>query len=175
MKTTEQIEGWFNHQNAYKYLLDNMPPKGTFVELGAWMGKSTSFLCDNAKEQEIYVIDTWKGSENELDSYHSAAKSQDILAIFMENMGSRKYNAIQGESLMVAKTFEDESLDVVFIDLTHTYEAVKADIAAWAPKVKKGGFIAGDDYHPNWPEVMKAVDEVYPNRIVIDDAWIVQK
>lgn len=152
-----------------------MPPHGKFYELGAWMGKSTSWLCDNAREQQIFVLDTWKGSENELDTYHSAAKSQDIFQIFKDNMGSRKYTPIQGESLKVAQTIEDESLDVVFIDLTHTYESVKADIAAWLPKVKKGGYISGDDYHENWPEVMRAVDEVFPNRMVIDDAWIVQK
>jgi predicted alpha/beta hydrolase family esterase len=51
-------------------------------------------------------------------------------------------------------------LDFVFIDADHKYESVKADIAAWLPKVRPGGHIAGHDYHSDWPGVQKAVDEV---------------
>jgi predicted O-methyltransferase YrrM len=175
MKQTNDIEGWFNHENAYRYLLANIPMNGKFLELGAWMGKSTSYLCDNAQGREIFVLDTWKGSPNELDTYHSAAKTTDIFEVFKDNMGSRKYIALRGESLEIAKTIEDESFDVVFIDLTHTYESVNEDIKAWWPKVKKGGFLAGDDYHDNWPGVKKAVEENFASFEIIDDAWIVKK
>lgn len=175
MKKTEQIEGWFNHQNAYLHLLREMPQDGKFIELGAWLGKSTSYLCDNARvNQEIYVLDSWEGSPNELDSYHAKAKEGRLYDEFLENMGSRKFNPIKGYSEDESKNFEDAFFDVVFIDLTHTYEAVKRDIELWLPKVKKGGFISGDDYHENWPEVMRAVDEIFPEREIIDDAWIVK-
>jgi predicted O-methyltransferase YrrM len=175
MKSTKEIQGWFNHQAAYDYLLANMPKDGTFVELGAWLGKSSSYLCDKATGQDIIIVDTWKGSPNELTTAHKLATEQDIYQLFVENMGERKYKAIKATSKAAARKFKAESLDVVFIDLTHTYEAVKEDIKLWLPKVKKGGYIAGDDYHENWKGVIQAVDELLPHATFIDDCWIYQK
>lgn len=175
MKTTSQIDGWFNHQAAYDYLLANMPKDGTFVELGAWLGKSSSYLCDKATGQDIIIVDTWKGSPNELTTTHKLATKQDIYPLFLENMGDRKYTAIKATSKAAARKFKAESLDVVFIDLTHTYEAVKEDIKLWLPKVKKGGYIAGDDYHENWKGVIQAVDELLPHATFIDDCWLYKK
>lgn len=175
MKATKQIQGWFNHQAAYDYLLANMPEDGTFVELGAWLGKSSSYLCDKATGQDIIIVDTWKGSPNELTTHHKLATEQDIYQLFVENMGERNYKAIKATSKAAARKFKEESLDVVFIDLDHSYEAVKEDIKLWLPKVKKGGYIAGDDYHENWKGVIQAVDELLPHATFIDDCWIYQK
>lgn len=55
--------------------------------------------------------------------------------------------------------FEDESLDFIYVDgYAHTGEEGGQTIYKWAKKVKIGGVIAGDDYHPNWPLVMEAVN-----------------
>jgi predicted O-methyltransferase YrrM len=175
MKRYQDIDGWFNHQAAYDYLLSKVPEGGTFVELGAWLGKSSSYLCDKATHQNITIIDTWKGSPNELTTTHKLATQVDIYDLFIENMGERKYKAIRATSKAASKKFKNESLDVVFIDLTHTYESVKEDIQLWLPKVKKGGYIAGDDYHDNWKGVIQAVDELLPHATFIDDCWIYQK
>jgi predicted O-methyltransferase YrrM len=152
-----------------------MPQDGKFVELGAWLGKSSAYLCDTATYQEITIVDTWKGSPNELTTTHKLATEQNIYNLFVENMGTRKYKAIKATSKAASKKFANESLDVVFIDLTHTYEAVKEDIKLWLPKVKKGGYIAGDDYHENWKGVIQAVDELLPHATFIDDCWIYQR
>jgi predicted O-methyltransferase YrrM len=65
-----------------------------------------------------------------------------------------------------SKQVEDHSLDFVFIDADHSYEAVKDDIACWAPKVRAGGWVGGHDYHPRkFPGVVKAVDEAYGKRV----------
>lgn len=175
MKRYQDIDGWFNHQAAYDYLLSKVPEGGTFVELGAWLGKSSSYLCDKATHQDITIIDTWKGSPNELTTTHKLAMQVDIYDLFVENMGERKYKAIRATSKEASKKFKNEYLDVVFIDLTHTYESVKEDIQLWLPKVKKGGYIAGDDYHENWKGVIQAVDELLPHATFIDDCWIYQK
>jgi len=172
MKHYQDIDGWFNHEAAYDYLISQMPEGGTFVELGAWLGKSSAYLCDKATGKQITIIDTWKGSPNELTTTHKLATEVDIYQMFKANMGERKYKSIKATSKAASKKFADESLDVVFIDLTHTYEAVKEDIALWLPKVKKGGYLAGDDYHENWQGVIQAVDELLPNRILIADCWL---
>ena len=175
MKTSKQIDGWFNHQAAYDFLISKVPEGGSFVELGAWLGKSSAYLCDNAHGINVTIVDTWKGSPNELTTTHKLATEQNIYNLFVENMGDRKYKAIKATSKAASKKFANESLDVVFIDLTHTYEAVKEDIKLWLPKVKKGGFIAGDDYHEHWKGVIQAVDELLPHATFIDDCWIYQR
>lgn len=55
--------------------------------------------------------------------------------------------------------FDDESLDFIYIDgYAHGGEEGGETIFDWYPKVRMGGVIAGDDYHPDWPLVCKAVD-----------------
>jgi hypothetical protein len=54
-------------------------------------------------------------------------------------------------------------LDWVHLDARHDYESVKADIKAWLPKVKSGGWLTGDDYdNDKWPGVVSAVKEMLP-------------
>ena len=63
---------------------------------------------------------------------------------------------------------EPASLDFVFIDADHSYDAVKDDIALWRPKVKTGGWLGGHDYHPRkFPGVVKAVDEAFEGKTTI--------
>ena len=93
-------------------------------------------------------------------------------------MGKRKFTPIRKSSLEAAKDFQDESCDVVYIDMEHTYEAVKEDIQAWLPKVKTGGYISGHDYIKGWPGVMKAVQEFFPKnkiKVMNNSTWIVKK
>jgi predicted O-methyltransferase YrrM len=175
MKSYQEIDGWFNHEAAYDYLIAQMPEGGTFVELGAWLGKSSAYLCDKATGKQITIIDSFKGTAEYIDSYYKLAKTNDIYELFLENMGERKFKAIKSTSKAASKKFQDKSLDVVFIDLNHSYESVKEDIALWLPKVKKGGILAGDDYHENWPGVIQAVDELLYGRAFIGDCWIYHK
>jgi predicted O-methyltransferase YrrM len=174
MKKTSEIQGWFGdyQQSVYDFLIDKTPETGTFVEIGAWLGKSSSYLVDNSGNRNIIIIDSWEGSPNERATNHRLATETDIYEIFKENMGDRKYQSIRGLSTEVANQFEDESLDTVFIDATHTYEAVKEDIKVWYPKVKKGGILAGDDYVTAWPGVIKAVKEVLPQHDEMLGRWI---
>jgi precorrin-6B methylase 2 len=71
------------------------------------------------------------------------------------------------------KQFEDNSVDMVFIDAGHTYKEVLADIKRWLPKTKK--IICGHDIGDE--EVEKAVKEVFGEEIEINnnakgDIWI---
>lgn len=177
MKNFTDISGWFNYEDVYDFLLSTIPSGGIFVEGGAWLGKSSSYLCDKAKDVTIYIVDTWKGSSDELETHQALATQTDIYDIFLENMGNRNFIPIRKTSVEASKDFQDESCDVVYIDMQHTYQAVKEDLKYWYPKVKTGGYIAGHDI--DIASVNKAVKEFFNNKFNIIGScsccWIVKK
>lgn len=67
------------------------------------------------------------------------------------------------DSVEAAKGFKDKCLDFCYIDADHSYDSVKADIRAWKPKVKDGGYLCGHDYDSHLPncDVTRAVHEIF--------------
>lgn len=75
---------------------------------------------------------------------------------------SDRAKIVRSRSVEAAQTVPDQSCDFVFIDADHSLEGCKADIDAWAPKVKPGGWLCGHDYeNTNFPKfgVTQAVTE----------------
>ena len=69
----------------------------------------------------------------------------------MDNLArfpSLRVNLAPGDSALAASMFDDASVDFLFIDADHSYEAVKADWSQWFPKVKRNGYIALHDAKP---------------------------
>ena len=77
-------------------------------------------------------------------------------------------------SYNVVDDFKDQYFDFVYIDSCHLYEAVKADLNSFLPKLKEQGVMAGHDYvkYSNFG-VIQAVDEFcqehYYKMIVLND------
>lgn len=165
-----KIQGWFKFAGVYQAEVERAPAKGAeFVEVGAWKGRSAHFMASaikaSGKKIGFHVVDHWEGSANHFDN-PSVVKGT-LYAEFLANVAPvRKYlNPIRGNSTEVARGFADRSLDFVMIDASHDYENVKADLAAWVPKIKKGGTIAGDDW--NWSGVQTAARERFGDRIEV--------
>ena len=79
---------------------------------------------------------------------------------------------IKGDSVTVAATFADASLDFAFIDADHREAAVRADILAWRPKIKPGGMLLGHDAQPKFPGVLAAINALCPGWVkYADSVW----
>jgi len=91
--------------------------------------------------------------------------------------GLERVRFVQGWSDAVAKQFDDESLDLVFLDADHSEEGVGSDLAAWVPKVRPGGIVAGHDYAArHHPGVKPAVDAFFrehghPVKLEANKVW----
>lgn len=159
-------EGYFTYPNLYSFAVQNFPTNSHFVEVGCWKGRSAAFMAveihNSGKTILFDCVDTWTGSVTE-DGHQSDqyVKSGTLYEKFLSNTDLVKHiiTPKRGDSTEMASTYEDNSLDFVFIDGDHRYECVKADIEAWLPKMKNGGILSGHDY--GWCEdVRRAVHEV---------------
>ena len=95
-------------------------------------------------------------SQAELDELHARLVAE------LERDHPGKTTFLRLPSLEAAPRVADRSLDLVFIDAIHLYEDVLADVAAWLPKLKDTGTLAGDDYSPAFRGVIDAVNELFP-------------
>lgn len=174
----ESIDGWFNFQGIYGSQVALANDGAHFVEVGAWLGKSTSFMAveiiNSDKKIQFDVVDTWKGS-TEHWNHPDIKKHGTILHKFNENTRSVRHiiNPIQKPSVEASKLYKDKSLDFVFIDAAHDFKNVKNDILAWFPKIKINGTLAGHDIHFNG--VRRAVNEVLKEYDVYRNSWLVRK
>jgi predicted O-methyltransferase YrrM len=158
----QNIDGWFSFPRLYSYAVEKFND-AKFVEIGAWLGKSTSYLAveiaNSNKNIEFYSVDTWEGSPEHVND--PLLQNDGLWKSFLENTKSVSsyIKPLRMTSVEASKQFEDNSLDFIFIDGAHGYEYVKEDIEHWFPKLKKDGIIAGHDYNAGWEGVNKAVDE----------------
>jgi len=132
------------------------PLKG--AEIGVERGTTTQQLLTSFPDLHIIAVDPWLDGYEDWD-LAECRREFDLRA----KAFPRRITVFDTDSISASKMVADDSLDFVFIDAVHTYEAVIADIAAWSPKVKPGGFITGHDYGFKDTGVKRAVDEVYPN------------
>ncbi len=171
----QEIEGWFSFPELYKEVVGHFD-NGIFVEIGSWKGASSSHMAveiiNQKKNISFFCVDTWEGSIENQDS--SSVINNTLYNEFKDNMSPVEgyYTSIRKPSLMAATHFEDSSIDFIFIDASHQYADVIADIKAWLPKLKTGGIIAGHDI--DLADVKRAVDEVFglENITEQENCWV---
>ena len=68
---------------------------------------------------------------------------------------------IRAKSVDAAKRYQNwlGEPGFIYIDANHEYGHVMADLEAWWPVLKDGGILAGHDFDPTHPGVMRAVQE----------------
>ena len=131
---------------------------GSWAEIGVAQGNHARQMLRTGGFSSLYLIDTWED-----DPYWMEMTGQEKYESCLEilrNCPDPPCTMIRKTSVDAAKLFDDQSLDFAFIDADHSYASAREDIAAWYPKVRDGGVIAGHDY-TDWETmgVIQAVDE----------------
>jgi len=158
----EKIEGWMS-PDELRWLKSAATDMDSIIEIGSWKGRSTHALLSKCKGP-VYAVDTWQGSPEDIETHHAEAKQGGILDQFIANVGHfANLNVCEANSQDTGLLESLPEVDMVFIDGSHEYEAVKADIDAYKGKARK--LICGHD--SDRPSVQRAVAEVFGKKASI--------
>jgi MMP 1-O-methyltransferase len=134
----------------------------TFVEIGAWCGKSTVYLGAAAESTGavVFSVDHHRGSEenqpgweyHESDLVDPEAGHIDTLMHWRRTITTTGLEAtvmgVVGDSPTIATRW-DRPLAFCFIDGGHGEEPAWADYRGWSPHVAVGGWLAIHDVFPD--------------------------
>lgn len=136
-------------RSQFGHMLTKLGLTGQAAEIGVCEG-GFSFCILESWPGTLHMIDCWEHlTEGYKDGCNSPATVQEwrykLVCDTAKKYGPRAV-IHRAFSHVAVKRFADESLDFIYVDANHAYEAIKADLASWWPKVKPGGIFAGHDY-----------------------------
>ena len=151
----------------------------SMVEVGTAKGISTNYFADAGLK--VVCVDPYAAGYDDNDGQSSSKACEDNYKYFTAN--ALKRDAVSHlsknnkglNSEEASSTFDDGSLDFVYIDACHKYECVLQDINLWRPKVKKNMFLGGHDWDgAHGQAVRKAVKESLgePDQIFNGGHWL---
>ena len=134
------------------------------AEVGIGYGFHAKYILDNTNIDKLYLVDPMKWYPN--DGFATDVMKYGGFEKLIRNINLNlkpyedKYTWFRKGSIEITnEEIPDNSLDAVFIDADHSYEAVSKDLPFWWKKVKIGGWVLGDDYDSCCPGTTRAVNE----------------
>lgn len=140
-----QRAAWLGHVPFAHWIVGAHKPR-VLVELGTHLGTSYGAFGDsivrNSLPAKAYAIDTWAGD------VHMGKFGETVFSDFKDFHDAH----FAGFSTMIRATFDDArdqfadgSVDLLHIDGTHTYKAVRHDFENWAPKLSDRSIVLFHD------------------------------
>jgi hypothetical protein len=169
----------FIRQHYYNsdYADSDKAPSLTIVEIGTMYGGLSNYLTGHLRNSHVYAVDPFIPNYDDVQQDDTGVKQGNWaellkmtneefsvnMSLALAYMGKAnhgcRFHQMRAFSKDAALSFEDNSVDVVFIDGLHTYEGAVTDIMAWKRKLKKhgGSFIFNDV--ALFAEVGRALDD----------------
>jgi hypothetical protein len=197
----QDIHGWMDPQfsNVFENIIISRDRKEplTIIEVGSWKGLSCITMANSVKKMgftnvNIIAIDTWLGAPefwtwgiDDLSRGGSLKLENGYPSVFRTFTKNIKFSdnhdivapfPISSIQAIDVLNFYKITADVIYIDASHEYEAVKNDISGYWGLLKNNGSIIGDDYtKTHWPGVVKAVDEFPIKANITGVVWRIDK
>lgn len=183
------VHGW-THEGQLRFLMDEVrktPAGARIVEVGVWQGRSTFAMAEACRgtSKRVFAVDPWEdydeggGNLSTRLGGWGLSSFEEVYQRFRENgraLGLERWiETVRAPSLEAARGWHHGAIDFIFIDGSHEYGAVRADLAAWTPLVSPGGVVAGDDW--NWEAVRRAVTDFAAGEVLptpwspCDNTW----
>lgn len=156
-----------------------MPENRVVGEIGVHEGHFSRRILSLTDPTRLHLIDPWECRQDLEHSWYGRSVGQNEMDDRYHNV---KLQFRMRKEVYIHRKRSDEVsfppkyFDWVYIDGDHTYDAVKADLIRFAPMITEGGFLCGDDYGvKGWWEdgVTKAVNELYPDALIIGTQFII--
>jgi hypothetical protein len=122
----------------------------TVAEVGVYRGEFAEHVLHRCPGiQTYYMIDPW----HHLDDWNKPANRPDgeFERLYDEVMEKtkgyeRKRVVLRGKTTEVIDRIPNGELDLAYVDGDHTLRGVAIDLIRVYPKIREGGWIAGDDF-----------------------------
>lgn len=163
-RTADGIPGWLTELNASAFwaVIEECRPK-TVVEIGSYMGRSTALMGLALKrfspDATLVAIDPHTG-----DRQHLERIGTDVLpteGLFRQHMAGAGVEDLLDVRVDTSDNVAREwsrTVDLLYIDGWHSYEAVKSDSENWLPHLAEDGLVCFDDVG-KYSEVRQAARE----------------
>jgi hypothetical protein len=176
------LHGWFRPGN--QTMINRLLQKNAkcVIELGAWLGRSTKYLCERCPDALIFSVDLWSNEYFEGDNHYNKsdpdfAKILQNTSIFEQFLSNLADHQVQLQSngerkgLIPMKMKSSEALpilhqlgikpDFIYIDASHHYDYVVDDVKKCLDFFPEA-ILVGDDWDNR--DVRRAVEDVAKER-----------
>ena len=127
------------------------------AEIGVARGQHAEILCEANPGLKLYCVDIWE----DYPGYHEyEKKNKRYYRDAQKRLAQYNCELIKDFSENAAKSFDDNSLDFVYIDAAHDFKNVAIDICEWSKKVKVGGIVYGHDFVRRYRKYVVQVKDV---------------
>lgn len=156
-----------NQERCLFELVRRLPEDALIVEIGSFFGRSTVAMAAACRgtARRIIAVDTFRGNAGDFfngKNDNVKWEGEDFFIVFMNNLRERKLERyvvpLRGVSRVIGG-FWASPIDMIFIDGSHSYDDVMADLENFVPWVRQGGCIALHDVTEGWPEVYRVWHE----------------
>jgi predicted O-methyltransferase YrrM len=150
--------------------------KGTVVEIGSYLGRSTVALAFGAADggnAPIIAVDPYQGHPEWSDRPMEQIR-EEFLANLERTGIAPHVQPIRALSTDAARMWNGAPVVLLFLDGLHTHEAVVADVQAWRPLFASEPCVVFDDYL-TYPGVRSAVRELMRTGVLSGSAVVAGK
>lgn len=146
--------------------LKNNNIEGAFAELGVYKGDTAEILHAMDPARDIHLFDTFEGfQQKDLDhetgkaaTYTTHNFADTSIERVKARLNSEKFIFHKGYFPSTTEDMDNISYSLVSMDVD-LYNPTVAGLEYFYPRLTKGGIIVIHDYNPDWPGIMKAVDD----------------
>jgi predicted O-methyltransferase YrrM len=131
-------------------------PNGTFLEVGAWQGRSTFVLCSAARKCGacLFSVDNFSAPER----VRYTPSSPETLLDNLSRFGIQFRGLLPVESRAAAERVPGK-LTLLFLDGDHGEGPLQTDLDVWTPRLRREAIVLFHDYGaPRWPAVAVVAD-----------------
>lgn len=179
MPYNKDIRGWMTEWELQKIELwaAEVPPSGHIVEIGSMLGRSAVCWAMSCHPTvTVTCVDRWDGIRANLSSIpkeiceqNGFPEENDTITLDAFTKNTASLNNIRPLQVSgIADLPLDITADLMFLDAGHCNPEDWEYIEFWRPRIRAGGWVAGHDFSPEFPDVVenvKRLEEIYSRNV----------